>query len=221
MLFKDSITLLAEAAEFEINNSAETAINESVVMSTYDNIEELSEEVQYPAEFVPVVKIRDEFFTEMQYLAPFMQNNGIASVEEALDTISVANGFEPKTVGLLVESQECVTDKINEALKKGGAKGKRNFLAKLGKGEKLTGKLKKDGYKVKKKKSSRKKKSYKGKVTEGKKCCPECGLPLNECKCGKGSVKESKKVCPECGKYPCECAGVKEAALFGFNVDFR
>ena len=220
MTYKDSLTLLAEAADFDIANSAETAINESSILSTYEDIDEINEEVSYPAEMVPVVGIDGEAFTEMQYLAPFMTNNDITSVEEALDILAEVNNLPAKGVGLLVESQECVTDKINEALGK-SKKAHKNILDKIARGEKLTGKLKKDGYKVKKKKSSKHKsaKSKRKYITkEGKQVCPECGKYPCEC----GNVEEnSKKVCKECGKYPCECGSVKEAALFGFDVNFK
>ena len=220
MTYKDSLTLLAEAAEIDIAATAEGAINESAVLSRYDDIEEISEEVSYPAEAVPVIGINGEAFTEMQYLAPFMTNNDITSVEEALDIIANANSMQPKSVGLLVESQECVTDKINEALGK-GKKAHKSVLDKITKGEKLTSKLKKDGYNVKKKKS-KKHKSAKGKrkyiTKEGKQVCPECGKYPCEC----ATVKESKKECPKCGKYPCECSQISEAAAeFGFDVNFK
>jgi hypothetical protein len=164
MLFKDPITLLAECAAADIGRSTETAVTESQIISTYASIEEASEEVIYAPEMVPVVKVGNDFLTEMQYLAPYIQNNGISSVAEALDNIAEANNLPPKSVGLLVESQECVTKMIDEALDKSKVAGSK-VLGKIKKGEGLIDKLTKGGYKVKKKKS----------VKEGKGCdnCPK------------------------------------------------
>lgn len=186
MFFKDPITLLAECAEADLNYNLETTIEESKIISAYDKIEELEEEVNYAAEFVPVMKIADNYYTEMQYLAPYMQNNDIRNVAEALNNIAEANNLAPKEVGLIVESQDCVTDKINEALGKKNTK----FLGKVKKGEDLVSKLKSNGFKVKKKKSSKKESGLleaknKKKNKKAVKYCPECGLPINECKCSK------------------------------------
>ena len=172
MFFKDPITLLAECAEADINSNVELSINEAQIVSAYNNIEELEEEVNYAAEFVPVINIKGSYYTEMQYLAPYMSNNNIRNVAEALNNIAEANNLAPTEVGLIVESQDSVTAKINEALGKKNTK----FLGKVKKGEDLISKLKNKGFDVKKKKS---KKAVK------EKCCKECGLPISECKCGK------------------------------------
>ena len=154
MLFKDPITLLAECADYDLNANIELSIDEAQLLSAYSNIEEVTEEVHYAPEMVPVINIAGEYYTEMQYIAPYMQANKINSVAEALNNIARANSLDEQAVGLLIESQECVTDKINEALGKKNTK----FLGKVKKGEELAEKLKKNGFNVKKKKSCSKNK---------------------------------------------------------------
>ena len=129
------------------------------------------------------MKIDGEFYTEMQYIAPYMQNNDIANIAEALDNIAYANNLNKHAVGLIVESQECVTSKIKEALANKNFK----FLGKVKKGEDLASRLKSNGFKVKKKKSSKNESTgfIESESKKGVKCCPECGLPIAECTCGK------------------------------------
>jgi hypothetical protein len=178
MFFKDSLSLLAECAAIDLSANTEMAVNESQIISAYSSIEEASEEVVYAPEMVPVVRVGNDLLTEMQYLAPYIQNNDISSVAEALDNIAEANNLPPKSIGLLVESQECVTDMIDQAIAKSDNAGKK-MLGKVKKGEGLIEKLKKKGFTVKKKK---RKKS----VKEG------CGDSKNECGDRRKSAKNEE-----------------------------
>lgn len=166
MFFKDNMTLLAECAVADLGRNTETLVKESRIISSYDAIEEAAEEIVYAAEMVPVTRVGNDLLTEMQYIAPYMQNNEITSVAEALNNIARANGLPDKSVGLLVESQECVTRMISEALKKGKSTGDA-MLAKVKKGESLIDKLKTKGFTVKKKKSASTKKPKSVKNEEG------------------------------------------------------
>lgn len=163
MFFSDNVSLLAECAANDLSANTEMAVSESQVISAYSTIEEASEEISYGPEMVPVIKVGNDFLTEMQFLAPYIQNNGITSVAEALDNIAEANNLPEKSVGLLVESQGCVCDMIDQAIAKSTGAGKK-MVEKVKKGESLIEKLKNKGYKVKKKKS----------VKESK-CGKDCG----------------------------------------------
>lgn len=150
---KDPTTLLVECAGRDLVNDTETTLRESAILSTYQSIEECAEDPTYSAAIVPVMKIGNDYLTEMNYLYPYMHNCGISSISEALDDVAAANRLAPHTVGLLVESQEYVTGMINEAL----GKNKNKALNKVSKAEKLVDDLKKKGFPVKKKKKSPKK----------------------------------------------------------------
>lgn len=172
MFFKDSLTLLSEVAAADLGRDTEFRINESTIINNYEEIEEVNEEVVYGPQMVPVLNIGGDLLTEMQYLAPYFMNNPIETVEEALDDIAAANNLPPKSVGLLVESQECVTDMIDQAIAKSKGAGS-NMLKKVAKGESLVDRLKKNGYKVKKKKSPGKSPGV---------ICPKCGKKNCVCK---------------------------------------
>lgn len=70
---KDSLSLLIEASEADLRRNTRRAISESVVRSGYDRIEEAAEPVYYGPEIVPVVNIQGEYFTEMNFLHPYMK----------------------------------------------------------------------------------------------------------------------------------------------------
>jgi len=213
MFFKDSTTLLAEVAASDLDMEVSTSINEAHVLNIYEQIEELEEEVHYAPEFVPVINIKGEFYTEMQYLAPYMQNNGITSIEAALVSVAEANKLDPHAVGLVIESQDSVSAKIAEACKKSKKAGS-NMMAKIGKIEDISKKLSDKGFKIKKKKSVKE-------SGNKEKCCKECGKPMSKCECGvkKESAnpfadifteadkpeKLAKKICPTCGRPQGEC----------------
>ena len=160
-MFKDAMSLLAECAVQDLSVNTEGAIKESTIRSTYSNIPEVSEESVFEAQMVPVQKIGEDYMVEAYSIYPFMNSYGIKAMSEALDYVAEANNLPPKSVGLLIESQECVTDMIDCAItaakESGNQKQKTGALAKVGKVEKLADALQKAGYKVKKKCSKCKK----------------------------------------------------------------
>lgn len=149
---KDPISLLLECSEADLLRDTKSAIKESTIVSSYNKIEELSESVVYTPEMVTIVKIGNEYYTEMNFLQPYMKSNGIKSIAEALNDVAVSNNLAPKSVGLLIESKESVTDKIKDAIKSNNTKKKNAALDKTKKAEELVDKLKGDGFKVKTKK---------------------------------------------------------------------
>lgn len=163
---KDSLSLLIEASASDLNYSTNRVMKESTIRSGYESIEEAAEKVIYGPEIVPVVQVGNEFFTEMNFLHPFMKTNRINSIAEALSIVAEANGLKAGDVGLLIESEKGVDECIGKALESGGTKKKDVVLEKIGKAVDLTGNLKKKGIKVKKKKAD---------------VCPECGKVNCEC----------------------------------------
>lgn len=149
---KDPISLLLECSEADLLRDTKSAIKESTIVSNYNKIEELSESVVYTPEMVTIVKIGNEYYTEMNFLQPYMKSNGIKSIAEALNDVAISNNLAPKSVGLLIESKESVTDKIKDAINSKNTKKKNAALDKTKKAEELVDKLKGDGFKVKTKK---------------------------------------------------------------------
>ena len=164
MFIRDTYGLLAEAAAMDLEANTSAALTESQINNVMESIEEVSEDIVYTAEMVSVIKVGDDYLTEMNALYPYMTSNGITSVAEALNNVAQVNGLQEKAVGLLIESDDQVKSMINKAAKK-GSKAKERALDKVKKATKLPEKLKKEGFPVKKKK--------------------------NEC-CGAKSVKENK-----------------------------
>lgn len=148
---KNPINILAECAASDIKSTSEI-VKESAVRSYYNNIEEAEELVTSSAEMVPVIKIGESYYTETNYLAPFMRDHNIKSIAEALSAVSKANDLDDKDVGLLVEPKECVSSMIEKACKCENSKVKDNVLNKVDKANKLIKNLKDKGYKVKAKK---------------------------------------------------------------------
>ena len=116
---------------------------------------------------VPVVNIQGEYFTEMNFLHPYMKSAKIKSIAEALNNVAEANGLPVGAVGLLIESGSNVSECINKAIESANPKKEKNVLDKIGKSIDISDKLKSKGINVKKKK--------KGK-------CPKCGKL--KCECG-------------------------------------
>lgn len=155
---KDSLSLLIEAGAVDINNDTKSVVRESTIRKGYNQIESVSEEFIYGPEMVPVVSINNELFTEMNFLKPYMDTNGIRSISEALNNVAEANGLSECSVGLLIESDGGVDECISKALESGSPKKKENVFDKIGKAIDITDTLKKKGIKVKKKASAKKKK---------------------------------------------------------------
>ncbi len=146
---KDSFSILAECAAIDLPDT-QRVVRESEVREGYNDIEEAAGEYRITAEMVPVVQIENEFYTEAQLLAPFMRDAGIRSIAEALDAIAEANKLEPKSVGLLIESECSVTGAIKKACDKGN-KAKDTIMDKIGKATDLAKDLKSKGFSVKRK----------------------------------------------------------------------
>ena len=155
MFIKDPYSLLVEAAENDLSVNTSMALTESQVNSIMESFDEVSEDVVYTAEMVSVIKVGDDYLTEMNALYPYMKSNGITSVAEALNNVAAVNGLQEKAVGLLIESDERTSEMLAEACKK-GSKAKEKALDKIKKATKIPAKLKKEGFPVKKKKSAKK-----------------------------------------------------------------
>ena len=150
MFIKDPYSLLVEAAENDLSVNTSMALTESQVNSIMESFDEVSEDVVYTAEMVSVIKVGDDYLTEMNALYPYMKSNGITSVAEALNNVAAVNGLQEKAVGLLIESDERTSEMLAEACKK-GSKAKEKALDKIKKATKIPAKLKKEGFPVKKK----------------------------------------------------------------------
>jgi hypothetical protein len=168
------MSLLIESADIDLKNSMDMVVRESTVLSTYASLESVSSPVVYTAEMVPVVCVDEEYYTEMSFLHPYMESNGIRNIADALDNVAYVNGLSENAVGLLIESDQYVTDAINEAIDSGSEKKKKKAISKVNKSNKIVDKLKNAGIKVKKKFSKEPKKKCDEECTE-----TECGT--NEC----------------------------------------
>ena len=114
MFIRDTYSLLAEAAAMDLDANTSSALTESQIDSIMESIEEVSEDIVYTAEMVSVIKVGDDYLTEMNALYPYMTSNGITSVAEALNNVARVNGLQEKAVGLLIESDKQVKDMINK-----------------------------------------------------------------------------------------------------------
>lgn len=166
---KDAMTLLIESADVDLKTDTKYVVKESKVRSGYSSISEASESIIYGPEVVPVVSLDGGYYTEMNFLYPFMSTNGIKSIAEALNYVAEANGLSKDSVGLLIESEGDVNECINKAIESGSQKKKDNIISKIGKAIDLSDKLKGKGIKVKKKKTEKK--------------CPKCGKSESACIC--------------------------------------
>lgn len=158
---KDSLSILAECATIDLANTRR-AVNESQIRTEYSKIEEASEVYKASPEMVPIVNIEDEYYTEAQFIAPFMRDYNVKSIAEALDILAAANNLPEKSVGLLIESECAINEMINKAAKKeketGNSKAKDAVMQKIDKAENLAKSLKDKGFPVKRKKSENKNK---------------------------------------------------------------
>lgn len=170
MFLKDPYSMLAEAADMDLSISTSTALTESQINTVMESFDEVDEDVVYTAEMVSVIKVGDDYLTEMNSIYPYMQSNGITSVAEALNDVARINGLQEKSVGLLIDSDDKI-ESMMEAAKKKGGKAKEGALDKIKKATKIPAKLKKEGFPVKKKKSCKK---------EG--CAKEGSEPVDEFK---------------------------------------
>ena len=146
---KDTFSILAECAAIDLPDTRRV-VRESEVRSDYENIEEAEICYEATAEIIPVIQIGNEYFTEAQFMAPFMRDAGIRSMAEALDIIAEANNLPAKSVGLLIESNCSVSAMIEKACSK-GTKAKDAVMDKVNKATNLAKDLKSKGYPVKRK----------------------------------------------------------------------
>ena len=172
MFIKDPYSLLAEAASMDLSVNTSVALTESQVNTIMESFDEVDEDVVYTAEMVSVIKVGDDYLTEMNTLYPYMKSNNITSVAEALNNVAAVNGLQEKAVGLLIESDDRTAEMIQEACKKGG-KAKEKALDKIKKATKIPAKLKKEGFPVKKKK---------GKESAKDEACAKEGCKSEGCK---------------------------------------
>lgn len=173
MQFKDNMALLAEAASLDIKQNSELNLERDAVKSAYKSIGECADVINHTAETVPVFRTtNNEYYTEMNYLVPFMQDNDIKSVAKALDAVAEANGLQAKSVGLFVESEAAVMSMLEKAAEKSKATGnkavEKKAVEKVAKSQKVVDKLTASGYKVAKKKDVE--------------ACPKCGKKKCVCK---------------------------------------
>lgn len=187
---KDINSLLIETMTSDMKYDVSRTINESAIRDEYAKLESVSQPIVYGAEMIPVVKVDGKFFTEMNFLAPYMKTNGIKSVTEALDNLAKANNLPAKAVGLLVESQGDVTAELKKACEAGKGKAAHK---KVDKATEICKKLEGDGYCVRCKKECnegklmdkiKNRKKGKEECADGE-VCEVCGKPMKECKCKK------------------------------------
>lgn len=171
-LVKDSLALLVESARTDLTSDIARAMSESAILESYRSIPTVSQEVVYTAEMIPVVKINNECFTEMNFLQPYMKTNNITSITEALNNIAKANDLNEGAVGLLVESECCVTDAIKDAIESGNMNKRKNAYKKVSKSTAVIAKLENSGITVKKKCSE-----------SDEDVCPKCGKKACICEC--------------------------------------
>ena len=153
---KDTFSILAECAAIDLPDTRRI-VRESEVRSDYENIEEATVDYAATAEIIPVIQIENQYFTEAQFMAPFMRDAGIRSMVEALDIIAEANGLPAKSVGLLIESECSISGMIEKACQKESSKVKDAVMNKIGKATDLAKDLKSKGYPVKRKANKNKK----------------------------------------------------------------
>ena len=152
---KDSFSILAECAAIDLPDT-KRVVRESEVRSDYENIEEAEANYTATAEMVPVVKIGEEYYTEAQFMAPFMRDAGIKSMVEALNAIAEANNLPENSVGLLIESECAVSGMIEKACQKESVKAKDAIMDKIGRASDLAKDLKSKGFPVKRKPNKKK-----------------------------------------------------------------
>lgn len=152
---KDSFSILAECAAIDLPDTRRV-VRESEVRSEYESIEEAETNYIATAEMIPVVQIGNAYYTEAQFMAPFMRDAGIRSMVEALDYIAEANNLPEKSVGLLIESECAVSSMIEKACQKESGKAKDVIMNKITKASDLAKDLKSKGYPIKRKPNKKK-----------------------------------------------------------------
>lgn len=200
MDIKTNMALLAEAAAIDANLNIVNEANVDAVRESYNNIPECVGITVTEAADVVITPVAGDYFVEMTNLAPFLLDSGIRSVSKALDMVAEANGLEPKSVGLIIDSQDTVSRMLYEstakARKTGNDKIRENAISKVSKNIAIAKRLMSEGYKVAKKRSDAK-------------VCDKCGKAKGKCECdgancstGSAVIAEGDKKCTgaECKK---------------------
>ena len=166
---KNALDILVEAASTDLQSNQHQIIKESSIMSGYKSIPEASHPIINGPEVVPIVDVDGGYYTEMNFLYPYMKSAKISSIAEALNNVAAANNLSECSVGLLIESGDNVTECINKAIESADPKKEKSVLGKVSKAINISDKLKSKGIDVKKKKPAK---------------CPKCGKTKCKCECG-------------------------------------
>ena len=207
MDIKTNMALLAEAAAIDANLNIVNEANVDAVRESYNSIPECVGITVTEAADVVVTPVAGDYFVEMTNLAPFLLDSGIRSVSKALDMVAEANGLEPKSVGLIIDSQDTVSRMLYEstakARKTGNDKIRENAISKVSKNIAIAKRLMSEGYKVAKKRSDAK-------------VCDKCGKAKGKCECDGANCSTGSAVIAE-GDDKCTEAGCKKEAAILFE----
>ena len=207
MDIKTNMALLAEAAAIDANLNIVNEANVDAVRESYNSIPECVGITVTEAADVVITPVAGDYFVEMTNLAPFLLDSGIRSVSKALDMVAEANGLEPKSVGLIIDSQDTVSRMLYESTAKakrtGNDKIRENAISKVSKNIAIAKRLMSEGYKVAKKRSDAK-------------VCDKCGKAKGKCECDGANCSTGSAVIAE-GDDKCTEAGCKKEAAILFE----
>ena len=201
MDIKTNMALLAEAAAIDANLNIVNEANVDAVRESYNSIPECVGITVTEAADVVVTPVAGDYFVEMTNLAPFLLDSGIRSVSKALDMVAEANGLEPKSVGLIIDSQDTVSRMLYESTAKakrtGNDKIRENAISKVSKNIAIAKRLMSEGYKVAKKRSDAK-------------VCDKCGKAKGKCECDGGNCSTGSNAVIAEGDEKCTGAECKK-----------
>ena len=193
MDIKSNFAILTEMASIDNSINTRSKVELDAVKEAYETIPTAESYVVTEAADVIVNNINGSYYVEMVNLSPFMQDAGLTSIAKALDLVAEANNMEPKSIGLVVESQGMINAILANADAKskstGNHKIRENAITKVQKDVAIVNKLLNEGYKVAKK----------GDKDKGNKVCKNCGKAECKCECGGSCGKGSKKECDASG----------------------
>ena len=208
MDIKTNMALLAEAAAIDANLNIVNEANVDAVRESYNSIPECVGITVTEAADVVVTPVAGDYFVEMTNLAPFLLDSGIRSVSKALDMVAEANGLEPKSVGLIIDSQDTVSRMLYEstakARKTGNDKIRENAISKVSKNIAIAKRLMSEGYKVAKKRSDAK-------------VCDKCGKAKGKCECDGANCSTGSNAVIAEGDDKCTGAKCKKEAAILFE----
>lgn len=215
MDIKTNMALLAEAAAIDANLNIVNEANVDAVRESYNSIPECVGITVTEAADVVVTPVAGDYFVEMTNLAPFLLDSGIRSVSKALDMVAEANGLEPKSVGLIIDSQDTVSRMLYEstakARKTGNDKIRENAISKVSKNIAIAKRLMSEGYKVAKKRSDAK-------------VCDKCGKAKGKCECDGANCSTGSAVIAEgdkTGKRIAEQVNESLAIIWGDKSEYQ